>query len=148
MGEIHKPMRVPELNLQPTITGRVRLSEDMQQTFALLAAYCENQRVIIKASETGYLQTAGPLIKDIIVIKNVAEPYAWEGSNVSCTVVAVIAGLDNTGKVWVRPYKTADATNAWPLNKGEPFGFSISNLNQLHVTVEKSNELAIVAYTR
>lgn len=148
MADIHKPMRMPELKLQPVISGKVRLSDDMQQTLALCVAYCENQRVLVKASERGFLQTVSPLIKDIVVIQNVAAPYVWQGSDIACTEVAVLAGLDNTGKVWVRPYEAADASNAWPLHKGEPFGFTISNLNQLHVTVELTNELAIVAYSR
>lgn len=148
MPEINKPMGVRELNLQPPVTGKVRLSEDMQQTLALIVAYCDNQRVLVKASESGVLHTTSPRIKGIEVFTAADPVFTWQGSDIPCTDIAVIAGLDNNGKVWVRPYSTATAANAWPLNKGEIFGFAISNLNQLHIAIETTAEIAVIAYTR
>lgn len=141
-------MDVPELDLQPPITEAVRLSEDMQQTLALLTLYGDSRRVLAKGSESGMLYTVSPRIKNIVVFTAADPVFAWVGGDVPCTEVGVIAGLDNTGKVWTRPYAVASAANAWPLNKGESFGFTISNLNQLHVTIETTGEIAIIAYTR
>jgi len=148
MPDINKPMDVPELNLQPPITGKVRVSEDMQQTLALLLGYGDSRRVILKATESGMLNTVSPQIKDIVVFTAADPVFTWVGGDIPCTEIAVIAGLDNTGKVWVRPYSTASAANAWPLNKGEAFGFTVGNLNQLHITIETTAEIAIIAYTR
>lgn len=148
MPNIKKPMGVPELNLQPPITGSLRMSEDIQQTLALLLAYGDNQRVLVKATEKGVLNTVSPQIKDIVVFTATDPVFSWQGGDIPCTEIVVIAGLDNTGKVWVRPNSVASAANGWPLNKGEVFGFTVENLNQLHVTIETTAEIAIIAYTR
>jgi len=148
MPDINKPMDVPELNLQPPITGKVRLSEDMQQTLAVLCAMGVSQRVLLKASESGVLNTASRQIGDIVVITATSTPHTWQGSDIPCTEIAAIAGLSNGDRAWVRPYKPASSANAWPLDKGEIFGFGISNLNQLHVTIQTTDDIVIIAYTR
>lgn len=148
MAKIKRPMRVPELRLDPPITAQVRLSEDMQQTLALLTAYADSRRVLVKATEAGVLNTVGPMIKDIVVFTAADPVFAWVGGDIPCTEIIVIAGLDNTGKVWTRPYSVGSAANAWPLHKGESFGYTVPNLNQVHVTIETTGEIAIIAYTR
>lgn len=148
MSDIVKPMDIPELNLHPPVTGKVRLSEDMQQTLALLTAYYDSKRVLLKATESGVLQVVQPVIKDVTVFTAADPVFSWVGGDVPCTDVAVIAGLDNTGKIWVRPYSVASAANAWPLNKGEVFPFTVGNLNQVHITIEVTAEIAVIAYTR
>lgn len=148
MPDINKPMAVPELNLRPPIDGKVKLSEDMQQTLTLLTAYCENKRVILKASGSGVLSTASALIKDIVHIAGVGANSEKTGGDVLCTECLVMAHPDNTGKVWVRPYKTATVDNAWPLSKNEVVGFTLDNLKQLNILIVVAGEKVIVAYTR
>lgn len=148
MPHVSKPMDIPELGVTPPITSKVRLSDDMQQTLALLTGYFDSKRVLLKATESGVLQVVQPVIKDIVVFTAADPVFTWQGGDVPCTDVAVIAGLDNTGKVWVRPYSVASAANAWPLSKGEVFPFTIANLNQLHITIEVTAEIAVIAYTR
>jgi len=148
MPDINKPMDVPELNLQPPITGKVRLSEDMQQTIALLCAMGVSQRVLLKASESGVLNTCSQQIKDIVVFTATSTPHSFQGENIPCTEIAAIAGLSNGDRAWIRPYSVASAANAWPLDKGEIFGFTINNLNQLHITIQTTDDIVIVAYTR
>ncbi|GAI78553.1 unnamed protein product, partial [marine sediment metagenome] len=63
MPDINKPMHVPELNLQPPITGKVRLSDDMQQTLALLTTYVNNKRILLPTSQSGVLFVSEPAIK-------------------------------------------------------------------------------------
>ena len=148
MPDINKPMAVPELKLRPPIDGKVRLSEDMQQTLALLVAYCENKRVTLKASETGVLSTASAQIKDIVHITGIGANSEKTGGDVPCTECLVMGHPDNTGKIWVRPYKTATVDNAWPLDKSEVVGFTVDNLKQLNALIVVDGEKAIVAYTR
>lgn len=148
MAKIKRSMRIPELDLVPEIKGQIRLSEDMQQTLALLTAYGDNKRVVLKATESGVLNMVSPQLKDVVVITADEDAYAWQGGDIPCTEVAVMGGLDNTHRVWVRANSAASAANGWPLDKGEPFGFTISNLNQLHINIEKDTQIAIVAYTR
>lgn len=148
MPVINKPMDVPELNLQPPVTGKVKLSEDMQQTLALLSTYVNNKRVTLKASESGVLNTTSRQIKDIVVFLATSQTKEFQGDNIPCTEIVAIAGLSNGDRAWIRPYKVADSTNAWPLDKGEVFGFTINNLNQLHVTIQTADDIVVVAYTR
>ena len=141
-------MRFPELDLQPPIKGQVRLSEDMQQTLALLTAYGDNKRVVLKATEGGMLNIVSPQVKDVVVVTADEDAYDWQGGDIPCTEVIVIAGLDNTGRVWIRPNSAASAANGWPLDAEDMFGFTLSNLNQLHINIETNAEIAVVAYTR
>lgn len=148
MAKIKKALRIPELGLEPPIKSDIRLSDDMQQTLALLTAFGDNKRVVLKATDKGILQAVSPQLKDIVVLTADATPYAWQGGDVPCSEVVVVAGLDNAGRVWFRPNSAASSANGWPLDKGEIFGFTISNLNQLHVTIQTSGEIAVIAYTR
>jgi len=148
MGNINKPMDIPELNIKPPIEGKIRLSEDMQQTLALLSAYCENKRVTLKASESGVLNTTSAKIKDIVHFTGVGASDTQTGENVSCTECFCMGHPDNTGKVWVRPDKTASVNNAWPLAGGEVVGFTLDNLKQLNMLIAVAGEKLIVAYTR
>ena len=148
MPEINKPMDVPELNLQPSITGKLKLSEDMQQTLAVLCAMSVSQRVMLKASESGVLNTTSRQITDIVVFTATAGTKEFRGDNIPCTEIVAIAGLSNGDRAWIRPYKVASSVNAWPLDKGEVFGFTIDNLNQLYVTIQTADDIVVVAYTR
>lgn len=148
MPDINKPMDIPELNLQPPITGKVKLSEDMQQTLALLCAMGDSQRMPLLASAKGVLNTTSSQIKDIVVFTATAETKEFQGDNVPCTEIVAIAGLSNGDRAWIRPYKVASAANGWPIDKGEVFGFAINNLNQLHVTIQTADDIVVVAYTR
>ena len=148
MGNINKPMDIPELNIKPPIEGKVRLSEDMQQTLALLAGYGDNARKLLRASETGVLNVTSARIKDIKHYTGVGANDTQTGDNVPCTECLVMAHPDNTGKVWVRPDKTATVNNAWPLSVGEVVGFTLDNLKQLNMLIVVAGEKLIVAYTR
>ena len=140
-------MDVPELNLKPPIVGTVRLSEDMQQTLALLSAYVNSKRVLLKASESGVLAVASARIKDIKHYTGVGANDTQVGDNISCSECLVMGHPDNTDKVWVRPYKTAAINNAWPLAAGEVVSFTLNNLNQLNMLIVVDGEEVIVAYS-
>lgn len=148
MAKIRKVMDVPGLDLQPPITQQIRLSEDMQQTLALLAGYSDNKRVILKASENGTLNTVSPQIQEVVVITATDDDHDWVGGDVPCTEVIVMADLDNSERVWARPYSAASSANGWPLDQGDSFCMAVSNLNQVHVNIEKDTQKAIIAYTR
>lgn len=148
MGDINKPMAVPELNLKPPIDGKVRLSEDMQQTLALLCAYVNSKRVILKASESGVLNVTSARIKDIKHYTGVGANDTQTGDNIPCTECLVMAHPDNTGKVWVRPDKTAAINNAWPLSASEVVNFTLDNLKQLNMLMVVDGDEVIVAYSR
>jgi len=152
MTTISKPMGVPELNLSPPITEKIRLSEDMQQTLALLCAVGDAQRTLIKASESGVLYTVSPRIKDLWGFKSLGDTTHKQGDNIPCNEVMITGHPDNSGKIWVRPYNkyilTGDGANfAWPVAANAVVDFVVSNINQLWFYFEKLNDIVIVAYT-
>lgn len=148
MGNINKPMNIPELNLEPPGSGKMRLSEDMQQTLALLTGYGDNKRVVLKASDSGVLATASRRIADVVHYTGVGANDEQIGIDIACTEVMVVGHPDNTGLIWVRPDKVATVDNAWPLPANGAVGFSLSNLKQLNMLIVVAGEKVIVSYTR
>lgn len=148
MTAINKPMGLPELNLQPPIEGKVRLSEDIQQTLALLCAMGDAKRTLVKASESGVLNVCDAQIKDIVHYTGSGAGDHKTGDDVPCTQVMVMGHPENGDTVWVRPNEEAKANNAWPLEANDVVSFSLSNLSQLNMLIVGTNERVIVAYTR
>jgi len=54
---------------------------------------------------------------------------------------------DNTGNICARSKVAATVTNAWPLASKEVMGFTVTNLNMLHLLIVVAGEKAIIAYT-
>ncbi|GAI97505.1 unnamed protein product [marine sediment metagenome] len=54
---------------------------------------------------------------------------------------------DNTGVVWARTKVAATVDNAWPLSANDVVGFTVTNLNMLHLLIKLDTEKAIIAYT-
>ena len=148
MQTINKSMDVSELNIQPPITGKVRLSDDMQQTLALLTAMGADKRRPLRCSESGVLNVTDPRIKDIKHYTQTASVYEYTGDNLPCSSCLIMAHPDNDGSVWVRPNKTSTVNNSWPLAKGEVIGFTLDNLEQLNMLFIEDGDILIVAYTR
>jgi len=152
MPDINKPMDIPELNLQPPITGKVKLSPDMQQTLALLCGMGVTQRTLLRASESGVLLTGEPLIKDVVVLTGaIVAPETdslAQGDDIPCSSVLIMAWPTNTDTIWVRPYAKPALNHGWPLDKKEVVGFSVDNLNRLHFLFDTDDERVIILYTR
>lgn len=148
MPDINKPMDIPELNLQPPISGKVRLSEDMQQTLALLCAYVNNKRVLLKGSESGILLVGEPVIKDIVILTTDSNTGRVQGDNIPCNEVMIMAHPSNTGNACVRPYKACDESHKWVMAAKAVVSFSVTNVNQLHFQCDMGGEKIIIAYTR
>lgn len=152
MPDVNKPMDIPELNLQPPITGKIRLSEDMQQTLALLCAMGSSKRIALQASESGILLVGEPVIKDIVILTGAIpeeeELSIAQGSDIPCSMAMVMAHPDNTDKVWVRPYTKPDNTHKWPLQTWDVIKFAVDNLNRLHFLFDTDDEKVIISYMR
>lgn len=148
MTVINKSMNVSELNIQPPLEGKARLSDDIQQTLALLTAFGSYKRKALRCAESGVLSVASSRIRDIVHYTRDGATEEKQGDNKPCTEVLVMGHPSNGNKVWVRPYKTATVENAWPLEANEVISFTIDNLDQLHMFIETDTEAVIVAYTR
>ena len=148
MSNINKPMDIPELNIKPPIDGKVRLSEDMQQTLALLVGYGDNARKLLRASESGVLNTASARLKEIVHFTGVGANDERKGFATPCTECMIMGHPDNTGLVWVRADKGAAVSNAWPLAASDVVNFTLDNLKQLNMLIVVDGEKIIVAYSR
>ena len=148
MPAIGTPIAVPELNLMPEQQGGVALSEDMQQSLALLTAFFLNKRVVLKASATGMLYVTSPHVQDCYHVTATEASYTYQGYDKPTSEVMVMAHPDNTGRVWVKPYETATVNNGIPLDAGDAIPVSISNLNLLNLLIAVNGEKAIIAYSR
>lgn len=147
MSKITKPMGIDELGLKPAITGKLVLSEDVQQTLSQDVAFAVSGRKLVKCSESGIKYHASPRIKDIVHFTGVGANDTQQGENIPCTECLVMAHPDNTGLIWVRPYKTASAANAWPLSANDAVSLTVDNMNQLNMLIVVASEQLIVAYS-
>jgi len=147
MKTIGTPMQCPELDITPKPEGGIQLSDNMQQTLALLTAFWHNQRVVLKASPNGILFTTSPQLEDILHVTGVGANDTYQGANIKVSEVMVMGHPDNTGKIWVRSKKAATVDNSWPLAANDVVGFSITNLSMLHLLIVTASEKAIIAYT-
>jgi len=141
------PVKMPELHLIPEADKGIELDTGMKQVMAVLTAYYREERVTLRASQGGILYTASPQIKDTILVPANATPYVWQGDNIACSEVGIGGVITNTALVWVRPHKAVDATHGWLLGPGEVICISVNNLNQIHLKIELTGELACIAYT-
>lgn len=148
MLNINKSMDVSELNIQPPIEGKVRLSDDMTQTLTLLTAMGADKRRPLRCSEAGILNISNPRIKDIKHYTGVGTNDTQKGTDINCTEIMVMGHPNNESNVWVRPNKTATVNNSWPLAKSEVVSFAVDNLKQLNMLIVGDGEKVIVAYTR
>lgn len=148
MTSIGTPIAIPELDLRPEPTGGIELSDDMQQTLALLTGYWKNKRVLVKVLPSGALLVTNPQIKDVFHVTATTGSFAYQGSNIECSEVMVMGHPDNTGLVWVRTDVAASTSNAWPLAKKEIVAFTIDNLNKLRLLIATTAEKAIILYTK
>ena len=147
MSEILKPHTFEDLPTKPPLVGRPRISEDLQQTAALLVGWDETTRRLVRVSPSGVLYVAGARVKGILNILADQASYTYQGNDVSTSEVLIKAHLDNSGKVWVNVGAAAAVNTGYPLDTGEWVKFSINNLRSLHLFIVSDIERAIVIYT-
>lgn len=145
MKEIVNPMNVRNLQIQPPITGKMQLSEDMQQTFALMAGYCDNERVVLRSSQQGVLSVASAPIKTVLHFTGSGDNDTQQGTNYPCSEVMIMGHPDNSGRVWVRNAEIATVNNAWPLKAEAVISFTVNNLSQIQFLFVTDGDKAIVA---
>lgn len=148
MIEILIPFQVEGFKIKPEFTGRMRLSEDMQQTLAALTGYDTISRKLLKCSTSGILYTASPRIQDIIHVIADQDNYVYQGADLPVTEIMVMGHPTNTGLVYVKNDIAASADNGWPLAAKEVVGITLENLSNLHLFIASDTERAIVAYSR
>lgn len=141
-----KPLLFDQLDAEPPLTGQQRVSDDMQQTLALLAGFDGVQRKLVTVTQEGIIITASVRPKDIINITADEDNYVWSGDNIKCNEVEIIAHPDNAGRLWINIDEAADDDDGVPLDAGDKQVWGLENLANLHIEIEDNGGIAIVVY--
>ena len=145
--EIIKPLPFEDLPTKPPLTGRPRISEDIQQTAALLVGWDKSTRRLVYVNPSGVLHTTSPPVKGIINRLSGGIGSHHQFTKIPTSEVLITAKSTNTGAIWVNVGAAADDNVGYPLETGEYVNFSINNLHSLHLFFELADDSAIVIYT-
>lgn len=148
MPEVLIPLTFEDLPVKPPLIGRPRISEDLQQTAALLVGWDNTTRRLLRVSPTGVLYVASSPVKGIANVLFAADDYDWQGEDIPTSEVLVRAHPDNTGRVWANVAAAAAADSGYPLDAGEWVKWSINNLHTLYLLGSATATKAIVIYTK
>lgn len=147
MKEILIPLTFEDLPTRPPLVGRPQVSDDIQQTVALLVGWDGSTRRLVRVTPTGTLRICEAPVKGISNILADETNYTWSGYDTPTSEVIVKAHPDNTGRVWVNVGDVAAADIGYPLDAGEWVKLSINNLAALHLFIAVDTEKAIIVYT-
>jgi len=148
MPEIIKSLTFEDLPTRPPLVGRPRISDDIQQTAALLCGWDGATRRLVRVSPTGALYTASHRVKGILNIQADGDADDYQGGDVSTTEVMIRAKTTNTGTVWVNVHSAGAVDTGYPLLSSEWVRWSINNLHSLHLHFTKGDDWVIVVYTK
>jgi len=148
MPDIVKSLTFDDLPTRPPLTGRPRISDDMQQTIALLSGWDGATRRLVGVSPSGVLYIASPRVKGIANILADEAIYNWQGGDIQTSEVLIQSNPNNSGEIWVNVSAAAAVDTGYPLDAGDSIGFSINNLHSLHIHIVADTEKAIVIYTK
>ncbi len=148
MPEIITPLGFEELKTKPPLNPRVRLSDDMQQTLALLSGYDGVQRHIIRTTPTGILQVVNPLVQAILNIVTTGGNESYQHTPQRCSEVIIKADKDNSGDVWLNIGAAAAVDTGWVLDANEQIPITVANLAHVRLFVVTSGDKVQIMYTQ
>jgi len=148
MPEIIKPLTFDDLPIKPPLIGRPKISDDLQQTAALLVGWDKATRRLVSVSPTGVLHIAQSPVKGIINAQAAADGITGQGDDISTSEVMVKAKPSNVGTFWINIGAAAGDNVGFPLDAGEHFVFSVNNLHSVHYYFSTKDDWGIVVYTK
>lgn len=148
MGEIVIPLTFDDLPVKPSLTGRPKLSDDIQQTAALLVGWDKQTRRLVFVNPQGVLHTTSPPVKGIINQQSSGAGSTKQFDNITTSEVMIRSKPANSGRIWVNIAEAAAVNTGYPLDAGEWVTLSINNLINLHLYFVSASDYAIVVYTR
>lgn len=147
MREIIIPLTFVDLPVKPPLTGRPRISDDLQQTVALLVGWDGSTRRLIRCSPSGVLRVGSARAVGIYNIAANKDDYTITCADCPTSEVMIRAFPDNTGRVFVNIGKAASLTAGYPLFTGEWVNISVNNINSLQLYIEKNADKVAAIYT-
>ena len=148
MAEIIIPFPFADLPIKPELTGKIKVSEDVQQTLATLLGWDGSSRRLVKTSMSGTMQVTTAQVRGILTETASGANQVKTFGDIPTTEVMIMGHPANTGAIWIDIGVTPTALTSWPLDKKETLIISVDNLNKLQILIVTSGEQALILYTR
>lgn len=148
MPEILIPLTFEDLPVRPALVGRPKVSEDIQQTLALLSGWDRATRRLIRCSPSGILFAAEPPVKAILNIQGSVDGNPYQCPDIATTEVLIRAKPANSGTIWINVGAVAAGDAGYPLTEGEYVKIALNNLHSLSIYFVTDTDYAIVVYSK
>lgn len=148
MTEVTTPWPISEIMVSAEPTGRLKISDDIQQTLSSLFGYDGETRRPLRCGKTGTLFVGSAPIAAVTLIVADQIDYVWVGDNIETSEVLIRSRSSNGGAVLVAVDEPCGALNSWFLAAGESLQFSINNLQRLNLKIAANGEIVDLLYTR
>jgi len=148
MPEILIPLTFEDLPVRPPLVGRPKISEDIQQTAALLVGWDKTTRRLVRVTPSGVLYVAQARVKKVINKQSTGAGSSWSGDNIPTSEVLLKSKTGNSALIWVNFSVAAGVNVGYPLDSGEKITVSINNLNNLHLYFNAADDWAVIIYSR
>ncbi len=145
--EIQKPFTFDDLPTKPPITGRPKVSDDLQQTIALLSSWDGVTRRLVRCSPTGVLRIGSARAIGVLNVVADQDAYTLTCPDLAVSEAMIRAFPDTTGRVFVNVGTAAALNTGYPLFTGEWVNLSVNNLNSLQLYIEKDTDKVAMIYT-
>lgn len=145
---LQRPLPLQEMPVAPEITRPFIISDDLQQTLAMLFGYDGSGRRPIRCNNQGTLYVASPVVKDNTVITGSGADYQWCGDNENVSEVIIMADPGNGSNIYVKFDETATSANGWPLAAKDSLTITINNMARVNVLVVADGEKFHLLKTR
>ncbi len=147
MGEILKPLTFDDLPTKPPITGRLKVSDDLQQTISLLSSWDGVTRRLVRCSPTGVLRVGSGRAIGVLNVTADQGAYTFTCPDRIVSEAMIRAFPDNTGRVFINIGTAAAIDTGYPLFTGEWVSLSLNNLKSLRLYIEKYMDMVAIIYT-
>lgn len=148
MREILKPLTFDDLPTKPPLTGRPKITEDIQQTAALLVGFDKVTRRLVFVNPQGVLHSISPPVDGIINKQFPSGTDNYQPVDIKTSEVLIRAKPTNTGRIWVNVGAAAADNTGYPLDSGEPVTLSVNNLRDLQFFSDTDDDWIIIVYTK
>ncbi len=147
MRNIIIPLTFDDLPTRPPFPSQPQISDDIQQTAAMLVGFDKVTRRLVYVNPQGVLHSASPPVKGIINQDSTGAASTKVFTNITTTEVIIRANPANIDNLWVNLDASAAVDTGYPLEAGEWLKLSINNLLRLNLYFVGTTTKAIILYT-
>jgi len=147
MREILKTLTFDDLPTKPPVTGRPKVSDDLQQTIALLSGWDGATRRLIRCSPKGVVCVRSAIAMGIYNIVADTDGFTINCPDCPTSEIMIRAFPDNTGRVFVNVGAVAALNVGYPLFTGEWVSISVDNISSVFLYIEKDTDKVAAIYT-